>query len=195
VSTNEQNLSLQIDALTRVGCDRLFTDQGVSGSEFSRPGLEATLAALQPGDTLIVWRLDRLGRSLSKLVEFIARLGRHEIEFISLTETIATGSSAGVLIFHMMAALAEFERNLISERTRAGVAAARARGRTPGRKPALSAQQQAKALKLLEAHPPETVARQFNVHPRTLARMLRVLTDQEDPSAPADREDKRVDTS
>jgi DNA invertase Pin-like site-specific DNA recombinase len=173
VSTDEQSLSLQIDALSRAGCDRLFTDQGVSGSEFSRPGLEATLAALQPGDTLIVWRLDRLGRSLSKLVELIARLGRHQIGLISLTETIATDSSAGVLIFHMMAALAEFERNLISERTRAGVAAARARGRTPGRRPALSAQQREEALKLLEVYTAKTVAREFNVHPRTLARLLR----------------------
>jgi DNA invertase Pin-like site-specific DNA recombinase len=85
VSTNEQSLSLQIDALNSAGCDRLFTDQGVSGANFSRPGLEQTLAALQPGDTLVVWRLDRLGRSLGKLVEFIADLGGRKIEFVSLT--------------------------------------------------------------------------------------------------------------
>jgi DNA invertase Pin-like site-specific DNA recombinase len=173
VSTDEQSLSLQIDALSRAGCDRLFTDQGVSGTNFSRRGLESALAALQPGDTLVVWRLDRLGRSLSKIIEFIGDLSYQKVELVSLTESIATGSCSGMLVLHIMAALAEFERNLISERTRAGVAAARARGRTPGRKPALTAQQREKALKLLEVHPAETVAREFNVHPRTLSRLLR----------------------
>jgi DNA invertase Pin-like site-specific DNA recombinase len=182
VSTDEQSLSLQIDALTRAGCERLFTDQGVSGANFSRPGLELTLAALQPGDTLVVWRLDRLGRSLNKLIDFIANLGHRKIVLISLTESITTGSCSGMLVFHLMAALAEFERNLISERTRAGVAAARARGRTPGRKPALSAQQREEALKRLEVHPVEAVALEFKVHPRTLSRLLRMQADEAQPA-------------
>ena len=121
VSTEEQNLDLQISALKAARRDKLFEDHGISGASFSRPGLDAALLKLDEGDTLVVWRLDRLGRSLSKLVELIERLNRCRIQFESLTESISTTSSGGMFMFHMMAALAQFERSLISERTRAGM--------------------------------------------------------------------------
>jgi DNA invertase Pin-like site-specific DNA recombinase len=181
VSTIEQNLALQCDALNRAGCDVIYTDQGISGTDFERPGLTGALERLGPEDTLVVWRLDRLGRSLSKLVELVNDLGRKRIDFISLTESINTQSSSGVLLFHMMAALAEFERNLISERTRAGMAAARARGRHIGRAPALNADQRREALQLLESQSLEKVAKRFNVHPRTLQRRLADVNSSAEP--------------
>ncbi len=171
VSTHEQSLALQLDALRAAGCNEFFTDHGVSGTEFSRRGLDAALSAAKEGDTLVVWRLDRLGRSLSKLVDLITHLERRGIEFVSLNESINTSSSGGVLIFHMMAALAEFERNLISERTRAGIAAARARGSKLGRRRALSPAQRTQALELLRFQSAAEVATRFNVHPRTMLRL------------------------
>jgi DNA invertase Pin-like site-specific DNA recombinase len=126
VSTDEQNLSLQIDALKAVGCEKIFSDQGISGSLASRPNLNRALRTLRPGDKLVVWRLDRLGRSLVNLIQLLDQLGEKGVRFHSLNENIDTTSSGGRLVFHMMAALAEFERTLISERTRAGMAAARA---------------------------------------------------------------------
>lgn len=171
VSTHEQSLALQLDALHAAGCNKFFTDHGVSGTEFCRRGLDAALAAAKEGDTLVVWRLDRLGRSLSKLVDLITHLERRGIEFVSLNESINTSSSGGVLIFHMMAALAEFERNLISERTRAGLAAARARGSKLGRRRALSPAQRSEALELLRFQSAAEVADQFSVHPRTMLRL------------------------
>ncbi|GAB6852846.1 recombinase family protein [Paraburkholderia kururiensis] len=185
VSTEEQNLSLQKDALRRAGCQKLHTDRGVSGSEFSRPGLDDALARLGPGDTLVVWRLDRLGRSLSKLIDLISYLGRNGIGFISLTESIDTTSAGGVLMFHMMAALSEFERRLISERTRAGMLAARERGRSVGRRPLLTSAQRTQAAALLETRPLGEVARHFNVHPRTLRRAVGPLA----PALPAPETD------
>lgn len=171
VSTEEQNLALQRDALMRAGCKRIFTDRGVSGTEFDRPGLNRALASLRAGDTLVVWRLDRLGRALPKLVGLVQQLSLREIQFESLTEAMTTNSSSGMLVFHMMAALAQFERSLISERTCAGMAAARARGQILGRRPALNEKQRAQALKLLLTQPIKCVAKQFNVHPRTLQRL------------------------
>lgn len=171
VSTDEQSLALQEDALGRTGCSVVFRDRGVSGAEFSRPGLDAALAELQRGDTLVVWRLDRLGRSLAKLVDLVESLGRRGIHFESLSEAICTNTAGGTLIFHVMAALAQFERSLISERTRAGLEAARSRGATLGRKRSLNFEQQMEALKLLEVLPSASVARHFQVHPRTLRRL------------------------
>ncbi|WP_186053792.1 recombinase family protein [Burkholderia gladioli] len=171
VSTDEQTLALQYDALERVGCTKIFTDHGVSGATFSRHGLDQALAHLERGNTLVVWRLDRLGRSLRKLVDMIEYLQRYGIRFESITEAIHTETSSGMLVFHMMAALAQFERTLISERTRAGMAAARARGKTLGRKPRLSLCQQDAALKLMESHSTVCVAERFGVHPRTLRRL------------------------
>ncbi len=140
VSTDDQNLDLQRDALTRAGCSSIY-EETASGKSSTRPELEHCLRALRAGDTLVVWRLDRLGRSLSDLVKIVAELEHRGIGFESLQEKIETGSASGKLQFHVFAALAEFERNLIRERTRAGLAAARARGRKGGRKPALDAKQ------------------------------------------------------
>lgn len=133
VSTEEQNLALQLDALTRAGCGRIFHDEGISGVAVSRPALNDALAALRPGDVLVTWKLDRLGRSLAHLIDLIAKLNEQSIGFRSMSETIDTTTAGGRLVFHMMGALAEFERALISERTRAGMAAARARGAAIGR--------------------------------------------------------------
>ena len=138
VSTDEQNLALQLDALARAGCERIFHDQGISGIALARPALSEALAALRPGDVLVTWKLDRLGRRLSHLIEIIARLDAQDIGFASLSEAIDTTTASGRLLFHVMGALAEFERALISERTRAGMAAARARGVPIGRPPKLA---------------------------------------------------------
>lgn len=136
VSTHEQNLSLQTDELKKSGCTQIFTDK-VSGTKSERPGLVKALSFLREGDTLVVWRLDRLGRSIKHLIETVALLEEKKISFKSLQESINTKTSEGRLIFHIFGALAEFERNLIRERTKAGLAAARARGRKGGRPRAL----------------------------------------------------------
>ncbi|GAA5237054.1 recombinase family protein [Verticiella sediminum] len=174
VSTEDQNLELQTRALQRSGCDQIYTDHGVSGAVTSRSGLTRALRALRKGDKLVVWRLDRLGRSLIHLVQLLDRLGQRGVAFCSLCEHIDTATSGGRLVFHMMAALAEFERSLISERTRAGMAAARARGKHVGRMPSLSPEQCARARQLVEVEgvPKEVVAAQYGVQPRTLARLL-----------------------
>jgi DNA invertase Pin-like site-specific DNA recombinase len=132
VSKYEQNLTLQLDALEQAGCSRTFRDQA-SGAKTNRPGLDDALTYLRQGDTLVVWRLDRLGRSLKHLIETVTLLEERGIGFQSLQESIDTTTSGGRLIFHIFGALAEFERHLIQERTQAGLAAARARGRTGGR--------------------------------------------------------------
>lgn len=140
VSTDDQNLDLQRDALKRAGCSTIY-EETASGKSAGRPELEQCRKALRPGDTLVVWRLDRLGRSLPDLVQIVAELEQSGVSFESLGEKIETGSAAGKLVFHVFAALAEFERNLIRERTYAGLAAARARGRAGGRKPKLDEKQ------------------------------------------------------
>lgn len=144
VSTDVQRMDLQMDALRQAGCDHIFTDQGISGASTERPGLKQAMDMLQKGDTLVVWRLDRLGRSLVNLVEYVSNLGKQDIEFKSLTESIDTSSSGGKLLFHMIAALAEFERSLISERTKAGMAAAKLRGKHVGRPPRIKPTQASK---------------------------------------------------
>ncbi|MFD1792699.1 recombinase family protein [Ochrobactrum teleogrylli] len=133
VSTDEQKVDLQLNALKQAGCEQVFIDEGVSGAIAERAGLQKAMASLRPGDTLVVWRLDRLGRSLINLVALMSELGKRGIEFHSLTENIDTSSAGGRLVFHMMAALAEFERSLISERTKAGMEAAKLRGKHVGR--------------------------------------------------------------
>ncbi len=132
VSKQEQNEALQRDTLKEAGCEKYFSDK-MTGSTFERKGLEELLAFVRPGDTVIVWKLDRLGRSLKDLIETLNLLNNRGIDFISLTESIDTTTPSGKLIFHLMGALAEFERDLIRERTNAGLAAARARGRIGGR--------------------------------------------------------------
>src|SRR5213596_2012703 len=131
VSTQDQTLALQQDALTKAGCERVFSDTA-SGALAERQGLEEALEFARPGDTLVVWRLDRLGRSLRHLIDVITRLQGRRVGFKSLTEAIDTTTSGGKLVFHVFAALAEFERDVIRERTQAGLAAARARGRRGG---------------------------------------------------------------
>ena len=147
VSTHDQNLDLQRDALQKAGCEKIFVDE-ISGAKAERPGLQQALGQLRAGDTIVVWRLDRLGRSLRNLVDLVARLDDMEVGFKSLQESMDTSSTGGRLIFHVFAALAEFERNVIRDRTNAGLAAARARGRVGGRPHKLDAGQQALALKL-----------------------------------------------
>jgi DNA invertase Pin-like site-specific DNA recombinase len=132
VSTEDQTLDLQQDALKRAKCWQIYEEQA-TGKNVARPQLEACLKSLREGDTLVVWRLDRLGRNLADLVGLVAQFEQRRINFESLTERIETVSPAGLLIFHVFAALAEFERNLIRERTVAGLKAARARGRNGGR--------------------------------------------------------------
>jgi len=132
VSTTDQNVSLQTDELEKVGCEKIFRDKA-SGAKTERPGLQEALDFLRDGDSLVVWRLDRLGRSLKHLLETVSMLEERGIGFRSLQESIDTTTSGGRLIFHIFGALAEFERNLIRERTMAGLKAARARGRFGGR--------------------------------------------------------------
>jgi len=132
VSTDDQNLALQQDALQTAGCDKIFSDK-MSGVKADRPGLQQALAYVRSGDTLVVWRLDRLGRSLKDLIALVEDLEQRQIGFRSLQESINTTTSGGKLIFHVFGALAEFERNLMRERTQAGLQAARARGRKGGR--------------------------------------------------------------
>src|SRR5438045_5899366 len=132
VSTTDQTLDLQQDALEKICCRKIFTDTA-SGAKAGRPGLTEALAYVREGDTLVVWRLDRLGRSLNHLIDTITTLNNRNIGFKSITENIDTTTSGGKLIFHMFGALAEFERDIIRERTNAGLQAARARGRLGGR--------------------------------------------------------------
>jgi DNA invertase Pin-like site-specific DNA recombinase len=147
VSTADQNLDLQKDALTKAGCEKIIEDTA-SGSKQQRSGLERARELLRKGDVLVVWRLDRLGRTLKHLIELMAELERQGIGFQSVQESIDTTTPGGKLVFHVFGALAEFERNLIRERTQAGLTAARARGRTGGRPKSLDARQKALAVDL-----------------------------------------------
>jgi DNA invertase Pin-like site-specific DNA recombinase len=173
VSTVDQNIDLQMVALRGV-CARIFEDQGVSGSTAARPGLNAAMRFLKAGDTLVVWRLDRLGRSIQHLIRLIERLRKRRIEFQSITENIDTGSAGGRFVFHLLAAMAEFERQLIRERTIAGIAAAKARGTRVGRPPALSDEDRRAAYHAVieVGEDLEEVARRYRVHPRTILRSL-----------------------
>src|SRR5215203_5247190 len=140
VSTNEQNLDLQRDALKKAGCEQIYDDY-VSGTKARRPGLENAFSHLRPGDTLVVWRLDRLGRSLRHLIDTVTGLQDKGIGFKSITESIDTTTSGGKLVFHIFSSLAQFETEIIRERTQAGLQAARSRGRTGGRPKAMTEKQ------------------------------------------------------
>jgi len=175
-STDDHNLDLQRDALTRSGCVTIY-EETASGKSSSRIELEHCRKALRSGDTLVVWRLDRLGRSLSDLVKIISELAKDGITFESLSEKIDTGSASGKLQFHVFAALAEFERNLIRERTLAGLSAARARGRVGGRKPKLS-EKQIREIKTLLTDPAAQVndiAKRYGVSRTTLYKRVGVV--------------------
>jgi len=149
VSTVEQDAALQTDALIHAGCEQVFDDT-ISGAASDRPGLSSALAFLRSGDILVVWRLDRLGRSLPHLIEVLAGLEARGVGFRSLTEAIDTTTPGGRLIFHIFGALGQFERDLIRERTKAGLSAAAARGRKGGRKPVVTQERLDKARTLLD---------------------------------------------
>lgn len=147
VSTNDQTLNLQEDALKSAGCEKIFSDK-ISGSTSERPGLSKIREHLRKGDTLVIWRLDRLGRSIKNLIDWVGYLDQQGVSLKSLTESIDTSSPSGKLIFHIFSSLAEFEKNLIRERTNAGLSAARARGRIGGRPEVLNSDKKKLALKL-----------------------------------------------
>lgn len=163
ISTVEQNLDLQIDALQAAGCDRIYRDEGLSGAKTRRPGLDEALNALKQDDVLVVWRLDRLGRSMRHLIELTSVLESKGVGFQSLSDAIDTSTAGGRLYFHLIGAFAEFERNLISERTKAGMAAAKARGVRLGRpKKPSSAQKQ--AMKEFDSDALDTAAEQYGAY-------------------------------
>lgn len=147
VSTHDQNLDLQKDALAKAGCEKVLFDVA-SGKNAERSGLERAKELLREGDVFVVWRLDRLARSLKDLIDLLNQFESRSVGFMSLTETIDTTTSAGKLIFHVLGAITEFERNLIKDRTQAGLAAARSRGRLGGRPKALNPSQRAMAVEL-----------------------------------------------
>lgn len=176
VSTEDQTLDPQLDELRRVGCDPIYSEHA-SGAKDDRPELAQALKALRPGDTLVVCRLDRLGRSLPHLVATVAELAKRGVGFESMAEKIDTTSAGGTLVFNIFASLAQFERQLISERTKAGLAAGRARGRKGGRPPALTPRQLREA-KLLLTDPEATVtgvAARYGVSRATLYKGLATL--------------------
>ena len=173
VSTDDQSPALQLTALKRAGCKTIFKDEGLSGATTKRPDLTRCLKALQPGDTLTVWKLDRLGRSLRDLITMLDDLRARGVKFRSLTEAIDTETPTGRAMWQMIGVLAELEKSLISERTRAGVKDAQRRGVKFGRKPKLSAKQTAHARKLIgQNERPADVAALLNVSRATLYRAL-----------------------
>ncbi len=174
VSTEDQTTDPQIDALTAHGCETIYSEHR-SGKNTDRPELESCLKALRVGDTLTVWRLDRLGRNLADLVRIVNDLKAQGVGFVSLTESIDTTTPAGTLVFHLFASLAEFERNLIRERTMAGLKAARARGKSSGRPPKLTSKDlaMAKALMADKTNSVAEIAKRFEVNRSTLYRLTR----------------------
>jgi DNA invertase Pin-like site-specific DNA recombinase len=173
VSTRDQNLDMQIRSLTDIGCSRIFTEQA-SGARRDRPELKAALDYMRPKDTLVVWKFDRLARSLKQLIETIESLDKNQIGLRSLTEEIDTTSAGGRLVFHVFSSLAEFERGLIKERTLAGLAAAAHLGRFGGRPPALK-DEDLEVIKTLLLNPNITVAeiaKRMKINPSTLYRHL-----------------------
>jgi DNA invertase Pin-like site-specific DNA recombinase len=172
VSTDDQNPALQLSELKRAGCKRIFTDKA-SGAHVKRPELANCLKALKAGDVLVVWKLDRLGRSLRDLIALLDDLKARSVVFRSVTEAIDTATPTGRAVWQMVGILAELERSLIQERTKAGRAAAKARGVKMGRKPLLTAQQVAHARKLREqGESPDDVARLLTVSRRTIYRAI-----------------------
>ncbi len=175
VSTKEQDTALQTRALGEAGCERIFTETA-SGAQRERPELASALQFLRPGDTLVVWKLDRLARSMRQLIETVEQLSESNVGFISLTEAIDTNTPGGRLVFHIFGALAEFERELIRERTKAGLKAARERGVAVGRPKALVGDQLklARSLKAAGAHSGAEIAQILGISRATLYRSLQV---------------------
>ena len=173
VSTDDQDMALQLDALAKMKCDRVFSEKVSSGSA-SRPQLEECLRTLRAGDVLTVWRLDRLGRSMAELVAIVTDLAARGVTFESLTEHIDTSSASGKFTFHLFSALAEFERNTIRERTRAGLVAARARGRVGGRPPKVTpkAKREMKALYASQDVSVKDICSRYSITPTTFYRAV-----------------------
>lgn len=172
VSTTDQDATLQHTALTDAGCERTFTDQA-SGGRWDRPELHRLLEQLRASDVVVVWKLDRLSRSLKDLLVLLDRIEEAGAGFRSLTEAIDTTTAAGRMMMQMLGAFAEFERQMIRERTRAGLAAAREQGRIGGRPAKLSRQQETAALEMLDDGKRQAeVARIFQVHPSTISRLV-----------------------
>jgi DNA invertase Pin-like site-specific DNA recombinase len=174
VSTQDQTLALQKDALEKIGCNKIFTDTA-SGSKAERIGLDEALEYVREGDTLVVWRLDRLGRSLKHLIETITELNKRKIGFKSITENIDTTTSGGKLVFHIFGALAEFERDIIKERTQAGLQAARDRGRKGGRPKLLSGKKVAMLRSLYndKNNTVDEICKTLNISRTTLYRYIK----------------------
>lgn len=173
VSKDEQNLDLQFDALAKEECKKVFSDK-ITGSQLSRKGLDEALEYIRKGDTLVIWKLDRLGRSLKDLISIVLNLEKRGIEFCSICEKIDTTTPAGKFFFHIIGAQVEYERAIISMRTKAGLAAARSRGRLGGRKKALN-EQQIKAIKALHqaGEPIKNILENFNLKRSTLYKYLK----------------------
>lgn len=172
VSTHDQNLALQFDALKNIGCERLYQDK-MSGVRSDRPGLQQALEVLRKGDTLVVWKLDRLGRTVKGLIDLVNELHRRNIHFKSLTDNVDTSTASGRFFFHMMASLAQMEKELLAERTKAGLAAAKLKGRVGGRKRKMTASKMESAKKLLASGmAPRDVARNLGVSVPTLYRWV-----------------------
>jgi DNA invertase Pin-like site-specific DNA recombinase len=176
VSTGDQNLDLQLEALKKAGCEEIFKD-AISGTRSKRPGLDKALELLRKDDTLVVWKLDRLGRSVKHLVNMVGELREKGVQFKSLTDSIDTGTPSGRFFFHVMASLAEMERELTVERTRAGLEAARKLGRKGGRRRKMTDSKLESAKKLLlNGVPPKDVAKNLGVSVPTLYRWIPAST-------------------
>ena len=172
VSTRDQNLEMQLDALSKAGCKRIFTDK-LSGAQLERPGLKEALSHLREADSLVVWKLDRLGRSVKGLVDLVNELETQRVHFQSITDGVDTKTPAGRFFFHVMASLAQMERELILERTRAGLETARCQGRVGGRKRRMTDSKVQAARKLLASGtPPQEVAHSLGVSVPTLYRWV-----------------------
>jgi DNA invertase Pin-like site-specific DNA recombinase len=184
ISTQDQTLNLQKDALEKLGCTKIFTDTA-SGAKAERKGLDEALEYVREGDTLVVWRLDRLGRSLKHLIETITELNNRKIGFKSIQESIDTTTSGGKLVFHIFGALAEFERDIIRERTQAGLLAARARGRLGGR-PKAKALNTPKKITLAQSlyndknNTIDEICKTLNISRATLYRYIKVSSQSRD---------------
>ena len=176
VSTSDQNLDLQKEALLKIGCERIYEDE-ISGTIKERPGLNKTIEILRAGDTLVVWKLDRLGRSVKNLISLISDLNSKDIHFKSITDSIDTSTPSGRFFFHVMASLAEMERELIVERTKAGLAAAKKLGRVGGRKRKMTNSKINSAKKLLASGVvPKDVALNLGISVATLYRWIPAST-------------------
>lgn len=176
VSTSDQNLDLQLSTLKNIGCEKVYQDQ-MSGTKTNRPGLEMALEVLRENDTLVVWKLDRLGRTVKGLIELVNGLEKKNIHFKSITDNVDTSTPSGRFFFHVMASLAQMERELIAERTKAGLAAAKAKGRVGGRKRKMTNSKIESAKKLLDAGIlPKDVAHDLGISIPTLYRWIPAST-------------------